>query len=106
MIYHNVTLKKVRDNLCLQKLTLGDTAPNNLLYSIRWIFISGDTKNAQVGAAPILKWRDISLAQLVMRVRPLTTAPGPLKVCDIPLSDVSMREFIQVENISKICYEL
>jgi len=48
----------------------------------------------------------MSLAQLIMRVMPLATAPGPLKVCDSPFSDVSMRELIQVENILKICYKL
>jgi len=41
-----------------------------------------------------------------MRVRPLATAPGPLQVCESPLSDVTMSAFIQVENILKICYEL
>ena len=45
------------------------------------------------------------LHQRVLRpVRPFATAPGPIKLCDSPLSDVSMGALIREEDIlSKLC---
>ena len=42
----------------------------------------------------------------IMPVKTFATARGPLKGCDGPFSDVSMRPLIQVEGILSICCEL
>jgi hypothetical protein len=39
---------------------------------------------------------------IFMSVKLFAAAPGPLKGCDSPLSDVSMRAFIRVEEILRI----
>jgi hypothetical protein len=39
----------------------------------------------------------------LMPVKPFATAPGPLKECNKPWLDVSMRALIQVEDILSIC---
>jgi hypothetical protein len=44
-----------------------------------------------------------TLHQRVLRsVSPFTTAPGPMKVCDSPRSDVSMSTLIGVEDTLSI----
>jgi hypothetical protein len=43
---------------------------------------------------------------IFMPVEPFATTPGPLKECNSPWSDISMRVLIQVEDILSICCEL
>jgi hypothetical protein len=51
--------------------------------------------------------KEQTLHQRVLRpVRPFATAPGPLKMCDSPRSDVSICALIGVGNILSIPCEL
>ena len=48
-----------------------------------------------------------NLLQLIfMRVKLYASASKPLKTCDSPRSDVSVRALIRVEDILSICFEL
>jgi hypothetical protein len=52
-------------------------------------------------------WGRESLVMVAqMPVKPFTTAPGPLKVCDSPWLNLSICALIRVEDILSICCEL
>jgi hypothetical protein len=59
---------------------------------------TGDTWRPPVYSAATENEQKLN-QQSLMPVKPFATAWGPLKWCDIPRSDVSLRAFIQMADI-------
>jgi hypothetical protein len=68
-------------------------------------FLSVGTYKALVHSAPI-ESEEALQERVFVTVRPLTTAPGSLKVCSSPWSDRFVGSLIQVEDVLSNCCEL
>ena len=89
-------------DVCPQTPSFWGTAPTFTILQSFYSYTYGDTQNWY--SAPIENEQTFD-QRTSMPVKPFTTAPEPLKLCDSPWSDESMHSLIQVD-ILNICYGL
>ena len=82
--------------------TFFEVQPQNVLNSNFYILIGRNTWKPQCIQLQ-LKLRDTSLTQFLCGSNHLQPPPRPLKGCDSPWSDMSIRAVIQIDDILSIC---
>lgn len=96
--------RKIFVSICLPTVGFRGTSPT-FARPQSLIFICGDT--CQPYCIQLrLKMKKHFTNSFFVPVKLFTTAPGSLKVCDSPRSDVSIRALIQMGDILSICDEL
>jgi hypothetical protein len=94
---HTKTRKKVRIYVCQQTLSFRGAAQEHIDLNPLDFYLCGHLNTIMY--SPPIENKEALHQWIFAPVKPFATAPGPLKWCDSPWSDVSMCALIKAEGI-------